>query len=127
MTPREAWLTQPDRIFIARDGCRGTLTECHITDETSAHPHGWMFRLSDPDHPDRWHWEQSLREEIDVAQSSVIDSFGVQWDWRQIHGREVPPEWEADYQRACQSPNGRVEYHHPTDTLSWGFALDTTD
>lgn len=66
---REAWLgirdgapdeVVRDTIFESPSGSRGRLTHCHITGQDSAHPGNWMFRLDDPVHPDRWHWEMSL-------------------------------------------------------------------
>jgi hypothetical protein len=66
---REVWLgvkgggqdaSVRQTIFLSTDGCKGMLTECHITGDDSAHPGAWMFRLSDPVYPNRWHWEMEL-------------------------------------------------------------------
>ena len=66
MTAREAWccIRNGERddalrqtVFVAENGDRGILSECHIADTKSAHPRAWCFRLDDSL---TWHWEMSL-------------------------------------------------------------------
>ena len=66
VTAREAWLGIKDGalnmeakkvVFSAPDGRQGTLTEMCASDDQSAHPGNWMFRLEGSL---RWYWETEL-------------------------------------------------------------------
>jgi hypothetical protein len=69
LTPMEAWMGIRDgvaddavkaTVFVAKDGCSGVLTAAEPPRPGSAEPGHWLFRISDPEHPDRWHWDKSL-------------------------------------------------------------------